>query len=158
MPAITRHLAPALAALALACANDVPSETPSLMGSGVDVVPGVVIGDGSAKYATSDAYQIVRQPNVVGDTLHVTVQYGGGCTRHVFTLLASQVFMESHPVQSAIAIHHNSNEDRCDALITQELNFDLTRLREAWRRSYQQQSGTIILRLRGYDGRIVYEF
>jgi hypothetical protein len=66
--------------------------------------------------------------------------------------------MESNPVQSPIAIRHNANGDMCRALLTRELRFDLTALRDAWRRSYQQRNGTIILRLRGYAEGIRYDF
>ena len=90
--------------------------------------------------------------------MRVTVQYGGGCARHEFRVVASHVFMESHPVQSAIAIRHNANGDMCRALLTRDLRFDLSALRDAWRRSYRQEHGTIVLRLRGYAEGIPYNF
>jgi hypothetical protein len=105
-----------------------------------------------------DNYQIVGIPAAVNDSLQVTVQYGGGCQRHEFSLHASRVFMESHPVQSPIVLHHNANGDTCRALLSRDLRFDLTPLRDAWRTGYQQRHGTIILRLRGYGNGISYTF
>lgn len=105
-----------------------------------------------------DAYQIVGTPSVANDSLQVTVQYAGGCKRHEFSLHASRVFMESHPVQSRVVLHHDANGDTCRALLTRELQFDLTPLRDAWRAGYQQRHGTIILRLRGFGDGISYTF
>lgn len=105
-----------------------------------------------------DGYEIVGTPSVANDSLHVTVRYAGGCQRHEFSLHASRVFMESHPVQSPVVLHHEANGDTCRALLTRELQFDLTPLRDAWRAGYQQQHGTIILRLRGYGEGITYTF
>ncbi len=105
-----------------------------------------------------DGYQIVGTPTAANDSLHVTVQYAGGCQRHEFSLHASRVFMESHPVQSPVVLHHDANGDTCRALLTRELQFDLTPLRDAWRAGYQQRHGTIILRLRGFGDGISYTF
>lgn len=146
-----------LAALALlaACGSGTPTHSPA-DSSLLVVRPGVVISADSD--APGDPYNILGRPTVERNSLLVTVQYGGGCARHEFALRASHVFLESHPVQSPVTIRHNANGDLCRALLTRDLRFDLTALRDAWRRGYQQQSGTIILRLRGYDEGIAYAF
>ena len=161
MSATVRHLrrfVPAFAFAIVACGGGSPASTPDGTDSMLAVEPGVVISADASNSLTGDSYTIARRPFVEDDTLHVTVQYGGGCARHEFRLFASHVFMESHPVQSPIAIRHNANGDKCRALLTRELRFDLTALRDAWRRSYQQRHGTIILRLRGYSEGITYDF
>lgn len=147
-------LASALAAAA-ACGN------PSAAGSASDDVQvgeQVTLQSGLASSLGGDAYQIVRTPHVANDSLRLTVQYAGGCARHQFSLHASRVFMESHPVQSPLVLHHDANGDHCRSLITRELQFNLSPLRDAWRTSYQQRHGTIILRLRGYGEGINYTF
>src|SRR5688572_15553703 len=40
------------------------------------------------------------------DTLHLVVQYGGGCRTHRFALLLGNAFMESHPVQVHARLAH----------------------------------------------------
>jgi hypothetical protein len=142
-------------ALIAACGSGAPTNTPA-DSSLLVVRPGVLISADSD--ASGDAYSISGRPAVERNFLHVTVQYGGGCARHEFALRASHVFLESNPVQSPITIRHKANGDPCRALLTRDLRFDLTALRDAWRRSYQRQSGTIILRLRGYDEGITYTF
>lgn len=155
---VPRLAAAVLTVFALACNSKAPSGTLLSPNGSADVVGGVRIGDDNGSLTRSDPYLIVGNPWIWYDNFHVTVQYGGGCKRHIFMLFASKAFMESNPVQSSLAIHHVANDDHCDALITEELTFDLRRLRETWQRSYQTRHGTIVLRLSGYDGRIVYEF
>ena len=56
----------------------------------------------------SDDYEIKTgddTPVIADDTLTLTVSYGGGCETHDFTLVASDVFMESYPVQLLSLIH-----------------------------------------------------
>lgn len=153
-----RRFVPALALAIVSCSGQSPATAADDADSLLAVQPGVVISADPSNIVTGDDYTIADRPFVEGNTLHVTVQYGGGCARHEFTLLASHVFMESNPVQSAIAIRHRANGEVCKAWLTRALRFDLTALRDAWRRVYAGQSGTIILRLRGYAAGIVYTF
>lgn len=148
---------PVLGLAVAACSGQSPAATPdddSLLG----VEPGVVISADASNNAAGDNYTITGHPVVEGNVLRVTVQYGGGCARHEFRVVASHVFMESQPVQSPIVIRHNANGDMCRALLVRELRFDLSALRDAWRRSYLREHGTIILRLRGYGEGIRYDF
>lgn len=63
---------------------------------------------------------------VFGSQLKMTVTYGGGCHRHGFTLFMDPiVFAESAPVQANLYLHHFGDGDFCQALITEELAFDL---------------------------------
>lgn len=91
------------------------------------------------------------------DILTIEVQYGGGCKEHVFSLFGSPAFMKSNPVQIDVMLSHNANNDMCKALITEELSFDLSPLKELWQENYGE-SGTIIISLDGFDEVISYEF
>lgn len=150
-----RLVIPVALVLLAACGSGAPTNTPA-DSSLLVVHPGVVIAADAD--APGDAYVISGRPTVEDNALQVTVEYGGGCARHEFALRASHVFLESHPVQSPVTIRHNAHGDLCKALLIRDLQFDLTALRDAWRRSYQRQSGTIVLRLRGYDEGIPYKF
>ena len=153
-----RLLAPAFALAIIACGGQSAATNPDDDDSLLAVDAGVVVSAQQPPQASSDHYVISGRPFVRDNTLHVTVEYGGGCARHQFRLFASHIFLESHPVQSPIAIYHNANGDMCRAWLTREISFDLTALRDAWIRSYQQRHGTIILRLRGYSEGISYDF
>lgn len=84
------------------------------------------------------------------DTLHVIVSHGGGCEEHVYEICwPDQAFMESEPVQVALEIWHDANDDMCDAYLTEELAFDLTPLRDAWHDSYGAGPGIITIHVDG---------
>lgn len=80
------------------------------------------------------------------DELVVEVTYGGGCREHEFTMVFSDTFLESDPVQSVALLAHDAGGDTCEALIAVTLVADLRALRNLWRRSYQAESGTIVIR------------
>ena len=67
--------------------------------------------------------------NASGDTLWVTVQYGGGCKDHEFTMNSNNLWMKSLPPQLTLYLEHKNNGDNCRALITQKLAFDLRAVR-----------------------------
>ncbi len=96
--------------------------------------------------------------SIDGDTLNVTVTYGGGCRRHALQPIAETTWMESFPVQVGARIAHHANGDLCRALVTRELHIDLSPLRELYQTSYQTAHGKIRVRLAGAKDVPVYEF
>ena len=105
----------------------------------------------------TDHYELIAAA-ITGDTLVVTVAYGGGCADHVFALDASGAFLESDPVQLEVALAHNANGDACEAWLTQDYFFSLAPLKTRYQEEYQQDSGAIVLRLAGAPDDLVYEF
>jgi hypothetical protein len=73
---------------------------------------------------------------VSGDFLDLRVSYGGGCEIHDIKAVAWGGWMESFPVQVRVFLSHDDRNDPCDALITQDLRFDLRPLRDAYVASY----------------------
>lgn len=93
---------------------------------------------------------LIKDARIVGDSLTLLVSYSGGCKPHGFQLLGSNAIMKSQPPQMNIRVAHNSNDDMCEALITEDLTFSLHPLRQ-W-----ATTGGIILRLRGWEGELLY--
>ena len=123
-------------------------------GSVVIVQPG---GHGTDLWGT-DPY-VLNAATIVGDTLTVNVSYGGGCRTHQFTLLASDVFLESHPVQLGVSLAHEANDDLCRAWLREDYDFDLTPIKRMYQAAYRQDAGTVILRLEKAPGQaLFYEF
>jgi hypothetical protein len=60
-----------------------------------------------------------------GHTLHLRVQYGGGCRTHRFALVAGTAIAESYPPYSLFRLAHDGDGDRCDALVTRDIRVDL---------------------------------
>lgn len=122
---------------------------------------GVVVvdaaGQGTDQWGT-DPYQL-RAARIEGDTLTVTVSYGGGCRDHQFTLLTSGVFLESYPVQLGASLAHEANDDLCRAWLTEDIDFDLTPIKRMYQDAHRQDAGTIILRLeQAPEPTLFYEF
>ncbi len=86
---------------------------------------------------------------VVGDTLMLNVEVGGGCERHYYFLFMSpETFAESNPVQANIYLRHFGNFDNCAALLLHTLRFDITQIRH----NYEQLYGRFDpIRLNVYD-------
>lgn len=106
----------------------------------------VVIVDNwqSVSLATDEA--VIHDAGILGDLLHLTVRYGGGCAEHEFELYADEVFLESEPPQAVLRLSHNAHRDSCKALIQTDLRYDLFPLRTAYVRHYGPK-GTLLLRI-----------
>lgn len=95
---------------------------------------------------------------VVGDTLRLVVRHGGGCRTHRFSLAASRAFRESSPVQVSAVLTHDADGDNCRALLTRDLRYDLTPLREAYRAAYGAGPGSIVIHLWHQGRSLRYDF
>lgn len=90
---------------------------------------------------------------IAGDVLQLHLTHGGGCRTHVFGLHTSGVFLESEPVQVPVQLSHDADNDMCRALVRPVVRFDLTALRELYKKSYGK-GGTMVLQVKapGADG------
>lgn len=86
---------------------------------------------------------------VAGNTLTVAVKYGGGCEQHQFAMFMNPTtFAESNPVQANLYLFHNGNNDRCYALVHQQLTFGLNPVIE---RHFEQYGHDAPIRLNVHD-------
>ncbi|KPL19374.1 MAG: hypothetical protein AMJ92_03580 [candidate division Zixibacteria bacterium SM23_81] len=121
----------------------------------------ILFDDHNAITLATDAATI-EEASLQRDFLRLQVAYGGGCRKHDFKLYGSTSFMESYPVQTKIYLSHDAHGDRCKALVRDEMIFDLSPLKQAYRYMYRTGMGPI--RLRIYEPglreqhRILYEF
>ena len=144
--------------------DDSVSVTPGeILPNDMKLVGDVVIADGPENAAdkwVNDDYKL-ESATLVEDTLTINVSYGGGCEDHQFTLIASDTFMESDPVQLGVSIVHNANRDFCQRWVEEEYHFDLTPIKTMYQQAYQQDAGTIVLNLANLpEGApaLIYEF
>ncbi len=129
--------------------DDIPDIEPS--------IGKVFIGDANGRFGT-DEYTL-NTASINADTLTINVSYSGGCEKHEMTLVVSELFLESFPVQLHVSVAHNANGDACEAWLTEDHNFDLTPIKTMYQEAYQQQAGTIILRIKNAPNTdLVYEF
>ena len=130
--------------------DDIASEEATLWGQ-------VITDPDATADLGADAYELDAAA-ILGDTLAVTVSYGGGCAEHRFALDASAAFAESDPVQLAVALAHQANGDACERWVTQDYHFNLAPLKTRYQAEYQQEAGAIVLLLAGARRALVYEF
>ena len=144
-----------LGAAVLAACGEGGLDTPVAVS--VDDVPPV--GPRSGAVVVSEVPHVLGQDPFVlndaaiaGDTLSLDLSYAGGCARHEFTLVASELFRESDPVQLPLTLAHDANGDSCEAWLTQDYEFDLSVLRDRYRQAYGDGPGRIVLLLEGAPG------
>ncbi|MFC2135283.1 hypothetical protein ACFLTH_11780 [Bacteroidota bacterium] len=120
--------------------------SPNSNNSGNDL-PAVILNNGaSTDDFPFDQYEIIHA-RVIKDTLYFKVSYSGGCNDHDFRLVANNYFMESFPVQVGLFLSHEDFDDACDAIITEELYFDLSPLKDEYYNSYGNSTDPIILNI-----------
>jgi len=92
-----------------------------------------------------DPYTII-DTTLDGDSLTIKFEVSGGCGSHHFSLYASDIFLESFPVQQNNTIGYYAN-DACDAIIQVEETFDLLPIKEVYQRAYPEATGqqTVVL-------------
>lgn len=136
--------------------DDIPIDDTKLMGDVVIAGAGMNEPD----QWRNDDYQL-EDATIAGDLLTISVAYGGGCETHQFTLIASDTFMESDPVQLGISIVHNANLDFCERWVEEVYHFDLTPIKTMYQEAYQQAAGTVVLNLEGVPedvDALIYKF
>ncbi len=110
----------------------------------VSPYPACRAGDG-------DAYDLV-EASVHEDTLRAALSVSGGCAVHETSLCwPDPWFDEGEPWTTRIDLLHDGNDDPCDSIYTEEVEFDLTPLKEAWQANAQQTSGTVRLSLGTFE-------
>jgi hypothetical protein len=71
----------------------------------------------------SDPFTI-EGAKIDGDHLKISLSYGGGCAVHEF-IMTYQDLPKSGEYSGKLTLGHNSHGDRCEALITRTITFDL---------------------------------
>jgi hypothetical protein len=90
------------------------------------------------------------------DILSIKVQYGGGCKDHFFKLIIPEGIEKSNPPQTTFFLSHDANDDGCEALISDELIFNLIEYKRYLQNSVN--SSEIIIKFYGSDIKLSYFF
>jgi hypothetical protein len=86
---------------------------------------------------------------VAGNSLALTVRYGGGCFAHSWKLCHSGVFEPTFPLQTARVwlVDTTGANDACDAIIEEQMVFDLGPLAQTYNVTYQTGGGAIAVQV-----------
>jgi hypothetical protein len=109
---------------------------------------------GECQGEATDPYQL-SAGRISGNRLLVDVSYGGGCAEHTFKVCWNGTFLESLPVQTALALHHDAHGDACESFGVRPLSIDLTTLGSAYKAMYRTTTGEALISLD--DVRVTYK-
>ncbi|MFE3845949.1 hypothetical protein ACFL1L_03720 [Thermoplasmatota archaeon] len=116
----------------------------------------IIIDDYQYQNAERDPVTI-NNIQLIKDIIRFNVSYGGGCEDHIFKLISTS-FMESNPVQVNIVLSHEDNDDPCDMWITETYTFNISPLKESYKELYNEETGSIIMNIEGYNEPMEYSF
>jgi len=122
----------------------------------IGIFKDIIIDDSLYQTAPRDPLTL-NDVKLQRDFLVFNVSYGGGCEEHIFQLVSSS-FMESYPVQVNILLSHEDNDDPCDMWVTETLIFNILPLQNSYQNSYNEESGTIVMNIEGWNESINYDF
>ena len=108
-------------------------------------VKAIILFEGWDVFAAMDA-AVIKEASIEKDRLRLRVEYSGGDVEHDFELYASKSFLESYPVQADLFLFHDAKGDGAEAIIFDELLFDLSPLKSYYIELYGG-GGTLILRI-----------
>jgi hypothetical protein len=100
---------------------------------------------------TWDAPFTLLDASVHGDSLKVSVQFGGGFRDHEFRIESAGVATKSWPRQQPLNLFHNGHGDMGRALLREERSFDLTPFQDP-------SQSKILLRLADWPDLLDYNY
>lgn len=109
-----------------------------------------ILGDNNQTSILTTIYKVDLTDNV----LRMEIGYAGGCAKHEFELIGSELISKSlPPIRSINLIHKTLEEESCKRAMYDTLYFDLRNL------AYQKSNGSVIkLNLAGWKEQITYSF
>lgn len=108
-------------------------------------------------HSTGDPY-VINEILINGNVLDINLSYSGGCATHAFDLFAPNSFLESSPPQTTLYLYHESNDDYCEAWITEVVSFDLQPLADLFADMYKSHHGDVLCNLHGTAFSLHYSF
>ncbi len=113
-------------------------------------IKNAILGDNNQLSYPTTIYNVDLKENV----LQIAIGYTGGCAKHTFELVGSEMISKSlPPIRSINLIHKTNEEESCKRAMYDTLYFNLSNL------AYQKTNGSVIkLNLAGWKEQIVYTF
>jgi hypothetical protein len=125
--------------------------------SGTDILSkNIIIDEDSFNSISKDEF-LIQDSYINDDSLVLTIEYVGGCGIFEYDLVTDGAFMESYPVQLNIAVSFE-DDDTCEALVREQLSFNLSNLADYYFELYRTDHGSIIMHLENFEESLVYSF
>ena len=118
----------AIIAILLALPNCKTKQTTSSSNETTTDIKELIIDIKANMNEQGDPYTI-DSLHINNNILSIFIQYSGGCTQHDFNLYNNSITTRSLPPQTPVNLKHNSNQDMCRQLISEELKFNIAKLK-----------------------------
>jgi hypothetical protein len=83
----------------------------------------------------------------------MSISYTGGCAKHTFDLIGSEMISKSLPPIRSVSLIHNANDEACKREMFDTLYFDITNL------AYKIEVGSVIkLYIAGWKDQVIYTY
>lgn len=77
---------------------------------------------------SSGAFYSINKVKREGDFIRVNLSYSGGCKQHEFEIIWDGIVYTDDPCHMNFMLIHKSNNDNCEALITETISINLMEL------------------------------
>jgi len=104
----------------------------------------------------SDSFGLSKA-SITEDTLQLKVEYGGGCEKHTFVLYCHNKLKEVDTLE--VFIIHDANNDPCEAIVREDVNFDLKPLKTAYLAANPDlEAGELKITFKEHNRSVTYSF
>ena len=102
----------------------------------------------SITYSTELHKVRILNTKIIDDILQIKIEYSGGCEKHDFNLIFNEIWKKSMPPKITLFLEHKDGNDKCKALVSEVLKFDIKKLKE--------KTNVVYINLVGYSKSIKY--
>ena len=104
----------------------------------------------------SDSFDLDKA-SITEDTLHLKVEYGGGCEKHTFVLYSHNQLKKVDSLE--VSIIHDANNDPCEAIVRKDVKFDLKPLKTVYLAANPElKTGELKITFKGHEKTVTYSF
>ena len=107
-----------------------------------------LIINSSITYSTELHKVRILNTKIIDDILQIKIEYSGGCEKHDFNLIFNEIWKKSMPPKITLFLEHKDGNDKCKALVSEVLKFDIKKLKE--------KTNVVYINLVGYSKSIKY--
>lgn len=109
----------------------------------------VILSSDFTTYARESSETQINNAVIVDSVLTLSVSYNGGCQKHTFELIGSNMVQKSMPPIRGIMLVHHANNDDCRELVEEDIKFNIS--------AFKYPGSDIVLKLQGYKPTLLYK-
>lgn len=130
--------------IVFACAN-----SKRAMQKKANIIHPVILSNDFSSYARESSETQINNAVITDSILTLSISYNGGCQKHSFELIGSNMIQKSMPPIRGIMLVHHANNDDCRELIEEDIKFNIS--------PFKYPGSDIMLKLQGYKNNILFK-